>query len=181
MKPLRLLLPFALPLVAFGAPSGSGCAGSKVGANDTNTFDYIVTGSGPGGGTIAVNLAQAGYSVLLIEAGTDESADIATVIPSLANLGASPNVAWHFYVKHSDDLEQAKRYNYMVWRLSNGNLWVGRDPAAEGIQGATRLGIFYPRGATLGGSAIVNAAATFLPSDSDWDVFDKGTRDGVWR
>jgi hypothetical protein len=35
--------------------------------------------------------------------------------------------------------------------------------------------------ATLGGSAIINAAAAFLPSDSDWDFFDKGFEDGVWR
>lgn len=162
------------------ASAGSTCATSHT-ANETNTYDYIVTGSGPGGGTIAVNLARAGYSVLLIEAGTDESNDIATQILSLGTLGSPPSLSWNFYVKHSNDLEQAKRYNLMVWRLQNGELWVGRDPASEGHQGAERLGVFYPRGATLGGSAIVNAAATFLPSDSDWDFFDKGVGDGIWR
>jgi hypothetical protein len=30
-------------------------------------------------------------------------------------------------------------------------------------------------------SAIINAAATFLPSESDWDIFDKGVGDGLWR
>jgi choline dehydrogenase len=30
-------------------------------------------------------------------------------------------------------------------------------------------------------SAIINAAATLLPSESDWDVFDKGVGDGLWR
>jgi hypothetical protein len=30
-------------------------------------------------------------------------------------------------------------------------------------------------------SAIINAAATFLPSESDWDVFDQGVEDGIWR
>lgn len=166
--------------------------------NGTNTYDYIVTGSGPGGGkdinyiatikrklilclppgTIAVNLARAGHSVLLIEAGSDDSDDITTQILSI---NPSPSVSWSFFVKHSDDLERAKRYNLMVWRLQNGELWVGRDPASDGHHGAVRLGVFYPRGATLGGSAIVNAAATFLPSDSDWDYFDEGIGDGIWR
>jgi choline dehydrogenase len=36
---------------------------------DNKTFEYIVVGSGPGGGPIASNLARAGRSVLLIEAG----------------------------------------------------------------------------------------------------------------
>ncbi|KAK7181469.1 hypothetical protein DPSP01_013467 [Paraphaeosphaeria sporulosa] len=149
-------------------------------ANGTNTYDYVVTGSGPGGGTIAVNLARAGYSVLLIEAGGDESDDITTQILSLGSLSSSSSVNWSFFVKHSDDIERAKRYNLMVWKLNNGELWVGRDPAPEGHLDAVRLGVFYPRGATLGGSAIVNAAATFLPSDSDWDLFDKDVGDGVW-
>ncbi|KAK4497571.1 hypothetical protein PRZ48_012022 [Zasmidium cellare] len=35
------------------------------------TYDYVVVGSGPGGGTLAVELAKAGSSVLLLEAGED--------------------------------------------------------------------------------------------------------------
>ena len=37
-----------------------------------NTYEYIVIGSGPGGGPLAANLAKAGHSVLLIEAGDDQ-------------------------------------------------------------------------------------------------------------
>lgn len=36
------------------------------------TYDYIVVGSGPGGGPLAADLARAGYSTLLIEAGGDD-------------------------------------------------------------------------------------------------------------
>jgi choline dehydrogenase len=36
-----------------------------------NTYDYIVVGSGPGGGPLAANLAKAGQSVLLLETGDD--------------------------------------------------------------------------------------------------------------
>jgi choline dehydrogenase len=39
---------------------------------DNATFEYIVVGSGPGGGPIASNLARVGHSVLLLEAGYAE-------------------------------------------------------------------------------------------------------------
>jgi choline dehydrogenase len=32
--------------------------------------------------------------------------------------------------------------------------WVGRDPSVEGHVGAEKLGVFYPRGATLGGRQV---------------------------
>lgn len=34
-------------------------------------YDYVVVGSGPGGGPLAVDLAKSGSSVLLLEAGSD--------------------------------------------------------------------------------------------------------------
>ena len=36
-----------------------------------NEYEYIVVGSGAGGGTVAARLAEAGHSVLLMEAGGD--------------------------------------------------------------------------------------------------------------
>jgi choline dehydrogenase-like flavoprotein len=35
-------------------------------------FDYVIVGSGAGGGPLAANLAEAGFKVLLMEAGGDE-------------------------------------------------------------------------------------------------------------
>lgn len=93
-------------------------------SNSSNTYDYIVTGSGPGGGTIATNLARAGHSVLLIEAGSDASTDIRTQILGLNDF-SSTNVAWHFFVKHDDDEERLKRYNLLIWKLENGDCKLG--------------------------------------------------------
>src|SRR6201992_512189 len=41
-------------------------------AADVDTYDYIVVGSGPGGGPLASNLARSGHSVLLLGAGDDQ-------------------------------------------------------------------------------------------------------------
>lgn len=43
-----------------------------------------------------------------------------------------------------------------------------------------RLGIYYPRGATVGGSAIANAMNVVLPPDSDWNHFAEVTGDKSW-
>ena len=39
--------------------------------NSADQFEYIVVGSGAGGGTLAARLAEAGRTVLLLEAGGD--------------------------------------------------------------------------------------------------------------
>jgi choline dehydrogenase len=43
---------------------------------DNKTFEYIVVGSGPGGSPLASNLARAGHSVLLVEAGDDQTENL---------------------------------------------------------------------------------------------------------
>jgi choline dehydrogenase len=35
------------------------------------TYDFVIVGSGAGGGPLAANLALEGFSVLLIDAGSD--------------------------------------------------------------------------------------------------------------
>jgi choline dehydrogenase len=108
-----------LPAFALASPLHPDCTSHHNQANEINTYDYIVTGSGPGGGTIATNLARVGHSVLLIEAGSDATSDIRTQILSL-NSYDNANVSWHFFVRHSDDEVREGRYKLLVWRLTDG-------------------------------------------------------------
>lgn len=165
---------------ALAAPSSNASRDTEATAADGNggvkTYDYIVVGSGPGGAPVAANLAKAGHSVLLLEAGDDQSADITTHILPFGN----PQVTnrWDFYVRHySDDAQQLKN-NHLTWRRADGSLWVGNGSAAPAD--ATLLGIYYPRGATLGGSSVVNAAVSVLPPRSDWDFIETLTGDRSW-
>lgn len=140
-------------------------------------YDYIVIGSGPGGGPLAANLARAGYKTLLLEAGEDRADD--PIWNSLANNYAavnSPLARWDFFVQHSEDPEIQARYEKQTYRTTNGSFYTGLSPPA----GAERLGIWYPRGTSLGGCSMNNAAIASLPPDGDWDIVVNRTGDESW-
>ncbi|KAI3325736.1 GMC oxidoreductase [Xylariaceae sp. AK1471] len=138
-------------------------------------YDYVVVGSGPGGGPLAVDLAKSGNSVLLLEAGSD-LLDRNIDIDFSINAVNDPDIRWDFFVKHSDDPERELKYKHMMWRTTNGSLYVGLDPP----ESAEQLGIWYPRAATLGGGAIHDEAFLELPPDATWDDIAKVTGDKSW-
>lgn len=143
-----------------------------------SSFEYIVVGSGPGGGPLAVDLAKAGHSVLLLEAGSDLSDDpLYQDINKATAASNDPRTRWDFFVKHSDDPERELKYKHMTWRTTNGSFYVGLDPP----EGAEQLGIYYPRAATLGGCAMHNAAVLHLPSDENWNYIAGITGDESWK
>ena len=143
-----------------------------------DVYDYIVVGSGPGGGPLASNLARAGHSVLLIEAGDDQSANPNSQIAALAGSAyTDPTLRWDFFAHNYGNETRLLQHNYLVWRRPDSSFYVGREPPA----GSTPLGTYYPRGKTLGGSSTVNALAAVLPSDSDWQHVVDLSGDDSWR
>ncbi|KAL1838034.1 hypothetical protein VTJ49DRAFT_3128 [Mycothermus thermophilus] len=156
-------------LRASAAPSAS--------SDSAETYDYIVVGSGPGGGPLAAELARAGYSTLLIEAGGDEGDNPTYAeIPWFNEAANDELTRWDFWVKHSDDPEQDLKFAHTTWDTGDGTFYVGLDPPEH----AKLLGIQYPRAAVLGGCAMHNAGVCSMPADDDWNIIVNKTGDTSW-
>jgi len=143
------------------------CDGAKCDTTELEgDFEFIVVGSGAGGGPLAANLARAGHSVLLLEAGTDAGANINYQVPAFHGLSTEdPEMRWDYYVQHYDDEERG--------RLDTK--WV--EQPITGVE----PGIFYPRAGTLGGCTAHNALIAIKPHPSDWNRIAELTGDAQWR
>ena len=136
-------------------------------AAPARAFEYIVVGSGAGGGTVAARLAEAGRSVLLLEAGSDPLAAAGARLPEDYQVPAfhafaaeNPLMKWDFFVRHYEDEERQKKdYKYTP----------------------ERGGVLYPRAGTLGGCTAHNAMILVSPHNQDWDYIADLTGDRSWQ
>jgi choline dehydrogenase-like flavoprotein len=131
-------------------------------------FDYVIVGSGAGGGTLAARLAEAGMRVCVLEAGHDareapgnERMPDDYDVPGFHAFACENDaMRWDFHVRHyADEARQA------------------RDPKFD----AARGGVLYPRAATLGGCTAHNAMIFMRPHDADWNRIAELTGDASWR
>ncbi len=142
-------------------------------------YEYIVVGSGAGGGTVAARLAELGHTVLLLEAGGDpkklsggnalhpgqntlpEDYDVPVFHP---NATENEALKWDFFVRHYSNTEQQKR----------------DEKYLEVYQGDPVDGVLYPRAGTLGGCTAHNAMILVCPPNEDWQQIADATGDLSW-
>lgn len=145
-------------------------------ALDTD-YEYIVVGSGPGGGPTASNLALAGHKVLLVEAGGDSGTALVESVPAMYPYSTQfKNIQWDFFATRSSDPSTEAKNAITSYQTPSGTIYTGLSPPA----GSTPLGTLYPRVGTLGGCSRHNALITIRSFDSDWEEVAKRTGDESW-
>ena len=130
-------------------------------------WDYVIVGSGAGGGTLAARLAEAGMRVFLLEAGGDPCTAQGPRLPDDYEVPG-----FHAFACEND----AMSWNFRVRHYAN-EARQARDPKYD----AARQGVLYPRAAALGGCTAHNAMIFMRPHDSDWNHIAEATGDASWR
>ena len=140
-------------------------------------YEYIVIGSGAGGGPLAARLALAGHKTLLLESGSDPGSSVNYTVPAFsARASEDPELAWNFFVRHyADDARQARDFK-TTYDTPEGKEYTGLNPPP----GSKLKGTLYPRASGLGGCTGHNAMIAVYPQQSDFEYVATLTGDVSW-
>ncbi|KAJ6507702.1 hypothetical protein C8R47DRAFT_55345 [Mycena vitilis] len=115
-------------------------------------FDFVVVGSGAGGGPVAARLAESGFSVLVVDAGHDV-VNVNTTIPM-------------YLGRAVEDSQLQLNYRYNEF-----------SPGAK----FSRVDAWYPRARALGGSTVQNAMINNIGvTGRDFDNLAAMFNDSTW-
>ena len=123
-------------------------------------YDFIIVGSGAGGGPLACNLARKKFRVLLIEAGDRELPKTAEIPAFHALTAEDPSISWEYFVRHYDDDTLSRQ----------DSKWCKK-----------RQGILYPRASAIGGCTTHNAMITLSGPADDWNAIASLVDDQSWN
>ncbi|KAG8166893.1 hypothetical protein KVR01_002582 [Diaporthe batatas] len=140
-------------------------------------YEYVIVGSGAGGGPLAARLALAGHKTLLLEAGDDHGTENNYTVPAYSvRMSEEKEVSWNFFVHHyADNARQARDFK-TSYQTPSGSIYTGLNPPA----GSKLLGTLYPRTGALGGCTAHNALIAVYPHQSDFDYIATMTGDSSW-
>jgi choline dehydrogenase-like flavoprotein len=148
--------------------------------SERGPFDYIVVGSGAGGGTLAARLAEGGRSVLLLEAGGDPR-QLSGTNDDQPGINRLPNdydvPSFHGFASEND----AMRWDFFVRHYASDEMQRKDPKYRRDYRGVPVDGVLYPRAGTLGGCTAHNAMILVYPHNADWDGIARLTGDQSWN
>lgn len=159
--------------------------------------EYVVVGSGAGGGTVAARLAELGHIVLLLEAGGDPLKLQGSTPRVEATDGTNPNMSladiplgqaekrmpadyevpvFHPFAAENDSM----KWDFFVRHYENQEQQKKDPKYRDTWEGQEVNGVLYPRAGTLGGCTSHNAMITVYPHNEDWNFIAELTGDRSW-